>query len=707
MSMDPGTYYFNKNESITLTAENIEGQNDTFFGWMVGSTLIKTNSVTVRMNNDIVVQAQFKHKIKIFTQIVGNGQILYPESGIEIFNDETIQILAEASVGSTFVEWEKWVDGDLSEPSNKLQDSIKITAINTVKFVAKFTDVPLEEKSVTMRVNGLGNVSPKVGQSLFQVGKTFKAVAVPASGYIFTHWDSPEYGRLETQIVYLLPNKNFTLTANFGLKPPPITDPVWLSMVRIGKGKTVPKGSTRIVQRGSTFTYLAIPDEGWKFSRWESNLFEPHYEPEVTFTVTEGSTVGSFFERTEDSASLDIMINGEGMTDPSIGKHMYAKGDEIFINATPAEGWEFEKWTSPYLGTFNTPSLNFIIQSDTRFTAHFKEKSVEPETFTLNLTKEGNGNTSPASGIHTYEKGEQIELIASPERGWLFKKWYSPELGEFTDPVIEILMNSNITISAIFSEITYQLSINSSGNGSINWPNGMYELKEGETVELIAFPFDGFKFVKWISPQLGDIFNSSTELSMNQNIDITAIFEEIPKYNLFISKIGEGTITPVEGNYQYKEGDSVILKAIPKEGWIFTHWKINDEIIDTDIVLLNIENDIYAEAIFQNIIVSYTVEISKSGNGSIVPREGVYQVVKNAEFIIKAIPDTGWAFKHWKVNNETIETNDLILRINDNTIIIAIFDEIKPVNVKFNNSQITIDNISYVLNGELTLSMIF
>ena len=412
ITLDPGIYYYDIGTEINLFAESIDGEVDQFYGWYINSILTKEPSIRIILNNDTKVEAKFEHKVKIITQIVGDGEILTPIPNTEIFNGDYLDISCKPNTNSTFVEWERWVNDKLSEPILTEQDNIRIVATNTVKLIAKFTSVPLNEIKINLIANGEGYTIPDMGENIFQVGKTFKGLARPNSGYVFTYWDSPEYGRLDGSPIYLLPNKDFTLTANFDVKPPPITDPVWLSMVRIGKGHSVPAGLTRVVQRGSTFTYLAVPDVGWKFIKWESNLFGVHTEPEVTFTVTTGSTVGSFFERTEDSALVTILAITGGTTNPTVGEYMFKKGDVITLNAIPNEGYVFEKWNDPYLGAFYSPEITITLERDVRIAAYFSKTN--QTQYNLTILTNGNGTVLPFTGTTSFEGGTVITLTAIP-----------------------------------------------------------------------------------------------------------------------------------------------------------------------------------------------------------------------------------------------------------------------------------------------------
>jgi len=51
-------------------------------------------------------------------------------------------------------------------------------------------------------------------------------------------------------------------------------------------------------------------------------------------------------------------------------------------------------------------------------------------------------------------------------------------------------------------------------------------------------------------------------------------------HNLTIEVDGEGTVDPAEGTHEFEEDATVTLKAIPAEGWEFSHW--TGEVTDTE-----------------------------------------------------------------------------------------------------------------------------
>jgi len=155
----------------------------------------------------------------------------------------------------------------------------------------------------------------------------------------------------------------------------------------------------------------------------------------------------------------------------------------------------------------------------------------EDETDTeyeLDIAIEGEGTVNPSEGTHTYEDGKEVTVEATPASGWEFVEWTGDETG--TDPTIDITMDENKSITAVFEEeeppepAEYDLTININGQGSTNPSEGVHTYEDGtvETVEATAS--DGWKFVEWTGDKTGT--DTTIEITMDSDKSITAVFEE-------------------------------------------------------------------------------------------------------------------------------------------------------------------------------------
>ena len=145
--------------------------------------------------------------------------------------------------------------------------------------------------------------------------------------------------------------------------------------------------------------------------------------------------------------------------------------------------------------------------------------------YDLTVNVVGNGSVTPSNG--TYVDGTNVTLNATPDTGWEFAGW-SGVLSGTTNPAT-ITMDSDKTITATFTRIQHTLTVNTTGNGSVNLSPAGGTYDEGTTVTLTATPDTGWEFSGW-SGDLSGTTNPAT-ITMDSNKTVTATFTEIiPDY---------------------------------------------------------------------------------------------------------------------------------------------------------------------------------
>jgi agmatine/peptidylarginine deiminase len=72
-----------------------------------------------------------------------------------------------------------------------------------------------------------------------------------------------------------------------------------------------------------------------------------------------------------------------------------------------------------------------------------------------------------------------------------------------------------------------------------------------------------------------------------------------PLHNISISVVGNGSVTPLQGNYQLPYGHSIKLTANPDENWKFSKWVVNNEESSDNPINIGITQDITAIAHFE------------------------------------------------------------------------------------------------------------
>jgi hypothetical protein len=147
-------------------------------------------------------------------------------------------------------------------------------------------------------------------------------------------------------------------------------------------------------------------------------------------------------------------------------------------------------------------------------------------------------------------------------------------------------MSAVKNVTANFDIITYALTVNKTGNGSISsTPAGITcgtdcteTYSTGTTVTLTATPATGYTFSNWAG--CNSTSGMTCTVSMSAAKTVTATFT--PIYTLTVSKTGKGTgmvtSSPIGINCgtdcsePYLAGTTVKLTATPMTGSKFTGW---------------------------------------------------------------------------------------------------------------------------------------
>ena len=266
--------------------------------------------------------------------------------------------------------------------------------------------------------------------------------------------------------------------------------------------------------------------------------------------------------------TLTMAVNGSGATSPSVGTHTYDENTTVTLSATPAPGWEFDRWGGSISSSLNPTTVT--MSGNKSVTAYFIE--LPPVQYTLTMAVSGNGSTSPSVGAHTYDENTTVTLSATPAAGWEFDHWSGSVSGS-TNPRT-IIMNADKSVTAHFTEIPpqYTLTMAVNGSGATSPSVGTHTYDENTTVTLSATPAPGWEFDRW-----GGSISSSlnpTTVTMSGNKSVTAYFTELPpeQYTLTMAVSGNGSTSPPVGTHTYDEATSVALSATPATGWQFDYW---------------------------------------------------------------------------------------------------------------------------------------
>lgn len=182
----------------------------------------------------------------------------------------------------------------------------------------------------------------------------------------------------------------------------------------------------------------------------------------------------------------------------------------------------------------------------------------------LTASPEEGGKVSPVTG--RFEYGKEISLKATPAEGYEFAGWMrgnelladSPEL-DYT-PLTDDRLTAMFTLKHFNVNITYDASRGTVENAS----TGIYEY--GTVLNLTAAPYEGYRFDGWTADGKTLGTDASYELTVNDDIDITALFvDDTPTAIASTGQYGQGDIkiSPLPlGDVMHISGDFDKVKQL-------------------------------------------------------------------------------------------------------------------------------------------------
>ena len=238
--------------------------------------------------------------------------------------------------------------------------------------------------------------------------------------------------------------------------------------------------------------------------------------------------------------------------------------------------------------------------SNSSYSGYGNTQTAAATQYTLTVTAGTGGSVSTSGG--TYDDGTIVTVTATPNDGYEFVGWNG---SDSTNATIDITINSNTTLEALFSEIQstaattqYNLTVTAGTGGSVSTSGGTYD--DGTTVTVTATPDDGYEFVGWNG---SDSTNATIDITISSDTTLEAVFSEIQstaattQYNLTVTAGTGGSVSTSGGTYD--DGTTVTITATPDDGYEFVRWNGSDSSNAT--IDITINSDTTLEAVFSEI----------------------------------------------------------------------------------------------------------
>jgi len=261
------------------------------------------------------------------------------------------------------------------------------------------------------------------------------------------------------------------------------------------------------------------------------------------------------------------------------------------------------------------------------------------------------------SGGGSYAHGKTVPLTATSNTGFRFLRWTEDGTTVSTNRNYSFTATSDRSLTAVFEQIpryTVTLLARPSDGGTVSG-GGTYET--GSNIQLNAVPNTGYRFLRWEKDGVTAAITAAYPFTVNANSTFTAVFEQIPTYQvtLDVQPAAGGTVS---GGGRYPEGSSVIVTAAANAGYRFLRWAEDGNTVSSSgSYAFSVRKDRYLTAVFEEEKEpepqTYRVTVlAVPDSGGTASGGGDYPA--GASVTVRAVPKEDHIFTGWKENGAQV-----------------------------------------------------
>ena len=532
------------------------------------------------------------------------------------------------------------VTGILSgTPTESGEFQIRVTATD-------FTN-PDIEKNYTLRIAAAGaDLAPAClldtaaapagtgvtsGDGAYAPGTAATVEAVPEPGYRFANWtdNGQVIGTDPVQAVTL--DVNHSLVANFVVDVPQWT--ITASASPAASGTITGAGP---VGDGTSVTLTAMHAPGYVFSSWIENGVQVSNTATFTFTAVADRTLVAVFTAMP-TYSVTATPNNPVWGSVS-GAGTYTGGSSATVNATPADGYVFSKWTVGGNTVSTSPGYTFTVNANKTLVANF----IEAGSQQIIAAVPSNPAWGGVTGAGSYLAGDTATLVAIPNPGYAFSKWKEGGATVSTSASYSFTVGGGRTLTAQFIEaFVVTANVSPPAGGTTEMDSLTY--KTGENAKAKATPADGFTFANWT--ENGVVVSTEADYSFNITGSRVLVANFTADAGITVTAAASpATGGSVSGDGVYQTGDPVTVSAVANEGYAFVKWTVNGATVGTDPDYGFLADANIALVAHFAPPVAINASASPPAGGTV---DGAGDYAVGAEAALTAIPNPGYAFVGW------------------------------------------------------------
>lgn len=520
-----------------------------------------------------------------------------------------------------------------------------------------------------------------VGAGTFPKGTRHSITAAPIDGYHFVHWKNSKGILVSTNLQYdLIVDSDETYTAYFELNAPQ-TYKVTVNTTPSGKGTASGAG---VYQVGQIATIVPSPAQGWKVgtvSASDGNITDNGdgtwsvvVNQDVTVTVTFVESIRYFtFSVIANANGLVRYKDIQGLWSSWAAQHEVTAAEKtiVTIEGKANSGYEFENWISPTGATLPNNENNIIV-----------EEGLDRKTYTA-----------------------------------YFKEAYTPPI-----------TNHNVTITANTNgKCKYKIGSGSYSDAKVSHS---VSVADGDILEVLAVPDNGFAFSKWNIDGSESMDNPYSQ-SIHDDLSLSCTFAEIPPEEVTIKvqtdgtnearyRIGDGSWSNwsnSEQSFKVNVGSIYSVEAQVKGNYTFKEWITGSEKTSSNPANFTAKSGVNAIHIasFEAIVMRTLTVVAGTGGKCRARLNNSWSeyysgshtftnIVDGTKVTIEALADNGYHFLKWTdAGAPTSVTREIT--VNSNKTITAQFevdslDEFQVTYEAIPNGSATMDGAGTYADGE-------
>ncbi len=405
------------------------------------------------------------------------------------------------------------------------------------------------------------------------------------------------------------------------------------------EGGTVEGGGT--FNQGTSCTVSATANEGYDFINWTEGGTVVSTNANYTFNVTANRTLVANFEQQIQTYTITATANptnGGTVT----GAGTFNQGESCTLQATPAAGYTFVRWTKNGQQVSTNAQYTFTVSETASYVAHF-----QVQTYTITATANPtNGGTVTGGGTFNYNAS--CTLTATPASGYTFLRWTKNGQQVSTNAQYTFTVTETASYVAHFQaqSFTITATANPTNGGTVT---GGGSFTYGQSCTLTATAAPGYVFEKWTKNGVLGATTPSCTFTVVESAEYVAHF--IEEFSITLSA------NPTEGGHVAGDthgtyGQTVCARAFPNEGYEFLNWTENGEVVYTGdyyVFVITSNRNLVANFSRKTYTIIATADPVESatitGSGTFDWRE---------EVTVSAIPNEDWTFLNWTENGVVV-----------------------------------------------------